>query len=129
MSWNLNTLETLLSQNKDIAITREDGCICITNDDGIDAYLAVSGEQIIVESLLFAKTQIKDVALLNDDILKTHQLFPLTTIAITQVSGEDYYMAFGALSSQSKEESILLEIQMLFQNIEGFLEAYQDHLK
>jgi uncharacterized protein len=129
MSWNLNTLEQLLSKNKDMAITMEDGCICITNDDGIDAYLAVSGEQIIVESLLFAKKQIKDVALLNDEILKTHQLFPLTTMGITQVSGEDYYMAFGALSSQSKEESILLEIQMLFQNIEGFLDAYQDHLK
>ncbi len=129
MSWNLNTLEALLSDNKDMAITREDGCICITNDDGIDAYLAVSGEQIIVESLLFSKEQVADTALLNDEILKTHQVFPLTTIGITQVSGEDYYMAFGALSSQSKEESILLEIQMLFENIEAFLDAYQDHLK
>ena len=85
MSWNLNTLEALLSDNKDMAITREDGCICITNDDGIDAYLAVSGEQIIVESLLFSKEQVADTALLNDEILKTHQVFPLTTIAITQV--------------------------------------------
>ncbi|UZE97352.1 YjfI family protein [Alkalimarinus alittae] len=129
MSWNLNTLEQLLSENQDMAITKEDGCIRITNDDGIDAYLAVSGEQIIVESLLFAKSQVMDTALLNEEILKTHQVFPLTTMGMTQVGGEDYYMAFGALSSQSKEESILLEIQMLFQNIEGFLDAYQDHLK
>lgn len=129
MSWNLDTLEQLLSDNKDMAITKEDGCIRITNDDGIDAYLAVSGEQIIIESLLFAKSQVTDTALLNEEILKTHQVFPLTTMGITQVGGEDYYMAFGALSSQSKEESILLEIHMLFQNIEGFLDAYQDHLK
>ncbi len=129
MSWNLNTLEQLLANNQDMAITSEDGCLCITNDDGIDAYLAISGEQIIVESLLFSKNQVKDIALLNEEILKTHQIFPLTTIGITQVGGEDYYMAFGALSSQSKEESILLEIQMLFQNIEAFLDAYQDHLK
>ena len=129
MSWNLKTLEQLLSNHQDMATTSEDGCLCITNTDGIDAYLAVSGEQIIVESLLFSKDQVKDIALLNDEILKTHQIFPLTTMGITQVGGEDYYMAFGALSSQSKEESILLEIQMLFQNIEAFLDAYQDHLK
>ncbi|AZZ94993.1 YjfI family protein [Hahella sp. KA22] len=128
MSWDLLKLESLLSQRDDYAVTREATCLCITNSDGIDAYLAISGEQIIVESLLFAKGQVKDCALLNEDILKTHQIFPLTTIGITNVEGEDYYMAFGALSAQSKEESILIEVDMLFQNVEAFLDAYQNHL-
>jgi hypothetical protein len=103
--------------------------LCITNEDGLDAYLAVSGEQIIVETILFAKAQVNNVAGLNEEILRTHQIFPLTTVATTSIDDEEYYMAFGALSSQSKEESIDIEITALFDNVAGFLEAYEDYLK
>eukprot|EP00055_Hartaetosiga_balthica_P005564 m.142116 g.142116 ORF g.142116 m.142116 type:complete len:58 (+) comp46311_c0_seq1:329-502(+) len=56
-------------------------------------------------------------------------LFPLSTVGISQVAGEEYYTAFGALSSQSKAESIMIEITALFHNVEAFLDAYQVHLK
>jgi hypothetical protein len=128
MGWDLVKLENCLSQRDDYTVTKETGCLRITNSDGIDAYLAISGEQIIVEALLFAKSQVSDCARLNEEILKTHQIFPLTTIGITSVEDEDYYMAFGALSAQSKEESVLIEVDMLFHNIEAFIDAYQDHL-
>jgi hypothetical protein len=128
MGWDLVKLENCLSQCDGYTVTREANCLRIANSDGIDAYLAISGEQIIVESLLFAKSQVSDCARLNEEILKTHQIFPLTTIGITNVKNEDYYTAFGALSAQSKEESILIEVDMLFHNIEAFVDAYQDHL-
>ncbi len=129
MSWDLSKLETLLADRKDLAVTREESCLCITNEDGLESYLAVSGEQIIVEALLFGVDQVAEAAALNDEILRTHQLFPLTTVGITTVDNTNYYMAFGALSSQSKEGSVLIEIDMLFQNVAGFLDAYQDYLK
>ncbi|MBE0437568.1 MAG: YjfI family protein [Methylomicrobium sp.] len=128
MSWNLIELESLLNENGDYQVAREESCLRITNGDGLDAYLAVSGEQILVESVLFAKKEIKDCVLLNEDILRTHQVFPLTAIAITHIDDEDYYMAFGALSSQSKKESIIIEVDTLFQNVGAFLDAYQNHL-
>jgi len=128
MTWNLSQLATLLSQNEDWAVTEENECLCITNEDGLDAYLAVSGMQIIVESILFAKNQVNDPAALNDEILKTHQVFPLTTVSIKTVDDEEYYVAFGALSSQSKEESITIELQALFDNVSGFLDAYESFL-
>ena len=74
-------------------------------------------------------TAVADIAALNQQILKTHQVFPLTTIGITTVEDEDYYMAFGALSSQSKEESIIIEVETLFDNVAAFLDAYEDYLK
>jgi len=128
MTWDLDQLETLLSDNQDLVVTREEDCLLIANSDGIDAWLAISGEQILIESLLFSIDEVKDRAALNEAILKTHMLFPLTTVGISQVAGEEYYTAFGSLSSQSKSESILIEVQTLFQNVEAFLDAYHEYL-
>jgi hypothetical protein len=129
MSWNLTQLQNLAAKHEGWVVGEENGCLCITNEDGLDAYLAVSGEQIIVESILFSKNQVTDVAALNEEILRTHQIFPLTTIATTLIDDEEYYLAFGALSSQSKETSVDIEITALFDNVSGFLDAYEDYLK
>ena len=129
MSWNLTQLQDVAAKHEGWVVGEENGCLCITNEDGLDAYLAVSGEQIIVESILFSKKQVTDVAALNEEILRTHQIFPLTTIATTLIDDEEYYLAFGALSSQSKEESVDIEITALFDNVAGFLDAYEDYLK
>ena len=129
MTWDLDQLETLITKHNDLVVTREDNCLLIANDDGLDAWLAISGEQILVESLLFSADEVADKQALNEEILKTHMIFPLTTVGISQVAGEEYYTAFGALSSQSKEESIMIEISTLFQNVASFLDAYQEHLK
>lgn len=129
MTWELAQLEALFSDNKDLVVTRQQDCLLIANEDGIDAWLAISGEQIIVETLLFSVAEVKDKASLNEEILKTHMLFPLTTVGISVVADEEYYTAFGSLSSQSKGESIVIEVETLFQNVASFLDAYQDHLK
>lgn len=129
MSWNLQDLSKLLSEHEQYVITEEADCLLIANEDGIDAWLAISGEQILVESLLFAVSEVEDSFALNDEILRTHMVFPLTTVGISSVGGEDYYTAFGALSAQSKSESVLIELETLFQNVESFIDAYQSHLK
>ena len=129
MTWDLDQLETLIKEHNDLVVTREDNVLLIANDDGLDAWLAISGEQILVESLLFSSDEVADKAALNEEILKTHMIFPLTTVGISHVAGEEYYTAFGALSSQSKAESVMIEITTLFQNVASFLDAYQEHLK
>ncbi len=129
MDWDLEKLESLFTDMDDLVVTREKECLLIANQDGLDAWLAISGEQIIVESLLFESSQVKDKAALDHDILSTHMLFPLTTVAISNINGEEYYTAFGALSAQSKAESIQIEVTTLFQNVSAFLDAYETHLK
>lgn len=129
MDWDLEKLESLFTDMDDLVVTREKECLLIANQDGLDAWLAISGEQIIVESLLFESSQVKDKAALDHDILSTHMLFPLTTVAISNINGEEYYTAFGALSAQSKAESIQIEVATLFQNVAAFLDAYETHLK
>jgi len=127
--WTIETTYDLLSKQPELVVTKEDDCIFITNEDGLDAYLSISGNQMIVESLLCLTQQVKDNAGFNELVLKTQQqLFPLTSVAITSVGDEDYYAAFGALSSQSKDESVLIEIELLFQNVEGMLECYEEFI-
>ncbi|MBF7074811.1 DUF2170 family protein [Glaciecola sp. MH2013] len=129
MTWELSQLAESISAQEGYVVTHENDCLLIANEDGIDAWLAISGEQILVESLLFSVDEVKDAAALNEEILRTHMIFPLTTIGISSVAGTQYYTAFGSLSSQSKEESVLIEISTLFQNVEAFLDAYQGYLK
>ncbi|MBU3021784.1 YjfI family protein [Aestuariibacter sp. A3R04] len=129
MTWDLEKLESLLQEHDDVVITREEDCLLIANQDGIDAWLAISGEQILVESLLFPASQVKDKAALDHEILSTHMVFPLTTVGISTIGGDEYYTAFGALSAQSKAESIVIEVETLFQNVASFLDAYETHLK
>lgn len=129
MTWTLHSLLELLQRQDDLTVSTEGDALLLTNDDGIDAIITVSGDQIIVESLLSPTTKVKDSIVFNDLILRTHkQLFPLTAMAITRIDGEDYYAAFGSLSSQSKEESVLVEISLLFQNVEGMLEFYEEQI-
>jgi len=129
MTWTLHSLLELLQQQDDLTVSTEGDALLLTNEDGIDAIMTVNGDQIIVESLLTTTAKVKDVTVFNDLILRTHkQLFPLTAMAITRIDGEDYYAAFGSLSSQSKEESVLVEISQLFQNVEGMLEFYEEQI-
>lgn len=128
MTWNLEQLNTLFAKNDHWLVSLEPGCICLTNEDGLDAFVAVSGKQIIIESILFGKNQVRDTAALNEEILKTHQLFPLTNVGITQIGNESYYTAFGAISSSTDEASLLVEVETLFNNVSGFLDAYEHFL-
>jgi uncharacterized protein YjfI (DUF2170 family) len=129
MTWELAQLAEIISAQDGYVVTNEADCLLIANQDGIDAWLAISGEQIIVESLLFALDEVTNSNALNEEILRTHMIFPLTTIGISKVASVDYYTAFGSLSAQSKEESILIEVSTLFQNVEAFIDAYQSFLK
>lgn len=130
MQRELTQLEQLLRDRKqDWVVNLESGALCVTNEDGLEAYIAVSGSQIIAETPLFTSESVLDAGSLNSEILKTHHILPLTTICIKPVDGHDYYMAFGALSSGSSDDSIIFEIDTLFANVEGFLDLYEDYVK
>ena len=128
MTWQLSDLLPVLTEHEGWQVETSEQTLVIRNEDNIEAFLAVSGEQILVEVLLFPQQQVKDINTLNNDILRTHKMFPLSTIGINEIQGDSYYVAFGSLSSQSKGESVVIEVATLFRNVEAFIELYQDHL-
>ncbi|MGL4668116.1 MAG: YjfI family protein [Saezia sp.] len=93
-------------------------------------FIAISGDQIIIESMLCSKDDIDDLNAFNRAVLKTHKLFPLSSIALeTQLNGESYYVMYGALSAMSQLSDITLEIDILTDNIIKATEMYKDFLK
>jgi uncharacterized protein len=92
-------------------------------------FLTVSGEQIIVESLLWSVAEVVDVARFNEMVLRTHKYFPLSTISLDNLGADgDYYHMFGALSSSSVLQNVIFEIEVLASNVIQATEAYAEHL-
>ncbi len=102
----------------------------VMNDYGdLPLFITVSGEQILVECLLWPVSQVKDTAVFNEAVLKTHKYFPLSTISLeTSTLGDDCYFMFGALSYASVLNSVLIEIDTLANNVLQATEAYADYL-
>lgn len=129
MTWNNENLRRLAENHTGWVVESEGDCLSISNDEGIDAFVYVGEKQIVVESILFPVSQVDDVAALNEMVLQTHQLVPLTAIAIKNIGGQNYYVAFGALSVSSKDEVVIEEVETLFSNVGDFLDLYADHFE
>ncbi|WP_460240556.1 biofilm formation regulator BacA [Aurantivibrio infirmus] len=95
----------------------------------LPVFLTVSGEQIIVEAVLWSVSAVNDVNRFNEAILRTHKYFPLSTISLDIVGdGKDYYHMFGALSSSSILPNVIFEIETLASNVIQATEAYSEFL-
>ena len=128
MLWNNETLKVLAESQPSWVAEVEGDCLRISNDEGIDAFIYVGDQQILAETALFPAANVADKATLNDLILRTHHLLPLTTICINKIGNEEYYVAFGSLSVDSKDSVIVEEIETLLANVDEFLELYDEHL-
>ncbi|MDP2575322.1 DUF2170 family protein [Vibrio penaeicida] len=131
MSWTLGGLRKLIDTRRGWEVDSIDsGTLIINNkEDSLIAYLSISEHQIVIESILFPERNVKDVHALNKEILQTHKLIPLTNVGINNVDEVSYYTAFGSLSSQAKEESVIIEVATLFTNAEAFIDMYNHHLE
>ena len=126
MKENQQRLLALFSAQPGLSAKIEGDCLRLTNTDGLEAFVAAGEQQVVMETLLFPAASVTDAAKLNDRILKTHQLMPLTAVYISNISGEDYYVAFGALSVDSSDQDMLTEINALFSNVPEFIDLYSD---
>ncbi|MCP4283525.1 MAG: YjfI family protein [Gammaproteobacteria bacterium] len=96
----------------------------------LPVFLTVSGEQILVEAVLWQASAVTDPVGFNETLLRTHKYFPLSSICLDSVSGDgDYYQMFGSLSSGSVLASVVFEIEMLASNVIQATEAYSEFLK
>jgi uncharacterized protein YjfI (DUF2170 family) len=137
--WTTESLYRALSSlpvvnNGEIELNLIDGvepvlCLVMVQFGDLPLYLTVAGEQILVDAWLWPLSDVRNPAEFNDVVLRSHKLFPLSTISLeTHEAGESYYSLFGALSSQSKLDSIVIEIETLARNVMQVTEAYTPYL-
>lgn len=137
--WTTNSLcealaETELFSSGQATLELIDGVeptlhIVMTEYGDLPVFLTVSGEQIIVESVLWSVAEVSDIDAFNKTVLQTHKYFPLSTISLdARVDGSDYYHMFGALSASSILPNIVFEIEVLASNVIQATEAYSEFL-
>ena len=138
--WNTESLFAALQDRPAFS----NGSCSIEIIDGIDSSIVIAmheygdlpifvtcgGEQILAEAVLFSTNDVADTAKFNEYVLKTHKYLPLSTISIeSDGDNEDYYHMFGALSSASSINEVVLEIDTLADNVIQATEAFKAFLK
>jgi uncharacterized protein YjfI (DUF2170 family) len=89
-------------------------------------YLAVVGEQVIVDTVLVDLASIKNPVQFNEAVLRSRELFPLSSIGIESMpNGEVVYNMFGALSAHSSLTNVVTEILTLVDNVQRAAEAFE----
>jgi uncharacterized protein len=139
-AWSVQTLFAAISQHP----IAEAGAVTVNLIDGLSQsiqavmhdfgdlpiFVAVSGEQILVECKLFDADMIEHTSKFNDLVLRSRSMFPLSAVAIESTStGQDAYVMYGALSSSSKLESVVTEIITLAANTINAAEAFESCFK
>lgn len=93
-------------------------------------FIAVVGEQIIVDTVLVDQESINNVPGFNDAVLRSREMFPLSSIGIESMpNGQTVYNMFGALSADSSLTNVATEIFTLVENVERFTEVFTDFFK
>lgn len=135
-TWNIKALHEALSTSALVTDGRAEVNLVGTIDQSLQVtmtkhgdlpiYLAIQGEQILVEAALFPVSAVKDVAEFNHTVLRSRSLFPLSALAIEQDGdGNEQYVMYGALSSASRLESVVTEIDTLADNIINAAQAFE----
>lgn len=95
----------------------------------LSVFLAVGGEQILVEAYLWPVDDVIDPAAFNAHVLSTHVLLPLSTIGLQRIGGVAGYTMFGALDTHSSLANVMFEIETLAENVIAATEAYRPFLR
>lgn len=95
----------------------------------LPVFVAVGGEQVIVEALMWPLDHVTDPAAFNAHVLRTHKILPLTTVGIEVVAGTPCYIMFGALDTHSSVANVLFEIETLADNVIGATQAFRPYLR
>lgn len=93
-------------------------------------FIAVMGDQIIVDTLLIEAAEITDEAQFNNAILRSRDLFPLSSIGLETLPDDTaVYSMFGALSAESSLTNIVTEIETLVENVQRATQALSHFFK
>lgn len=95
----------------------------------LSVFLAVGGQQILVEAWLWPCHEVTDPAAFNAHVLSTHVLLPLSTIGLQKIGGIAGYTMFGALDCHSSLANLVFEIETLAENVINATEAYRPYLR
>ncbi|HCM6859230.1 TPA: DUF2170 family protein [Klebsiella pneumoniae] len=131
MGWIPQALASALQQAAELNVKidyNDHSFIIIMNNYG-DLRLNVlfTSRQIIIETIICPLSAIQRQDLFNAFILRHQKLLPLSSVAISRLKNDEYYVAFGALSLNSSLEDVVLEIATLAANALDLAELIEQY--
>jgi len=73
---------------------------------------------------------ISNVQAFNDAVLRSREMFPLSSIGIESMpNGQTVYNMFGALSADSSLTNVVTEVKTLVDNVQRASEAFEHFFK
>jgi uncharacterized protein YjfI (DUF2170 family) len=134
--WTLDRLYSALQSldevvSEEVALTLVQGAeqsikLEMNEYGGLPIYIAVVGEQVIVDTVLVDLASINEPARFNEAVLRSRELFPLSSIGIESMpNGEVVYNMFGALSAHSSLTNVVTELFTLVDNVQRATEAFE----
>lgn len=139
IAWNTKTLHNALSDQQESAswnptlASDESGHAVAINftmpeSGDLPVVLAVSGLQILVSSILFPAKDVMEPNALNEAALRVSPNTHLTGVGIQTIGGEDFYVAYGQLSSCAPLDNVMEEIRSLSHNAIDFVRLFSSFL-
>ncbi|WP_333894897.1 DUF2170 family protein [Atlantibacter hermannii] len=120
MTWTVTSLKKAFSDNitHDYTVVKHQDIITITLKQygDLNLHLSLTSKQILIETVICPVRNICDVNELNYRLLRLQKILPLSSVGISVINHQDYYIAFGALSLSSSFDDIFLEIETLANN-------------
>lgn len=131
MAWTpqllAEALQTCPELNIDIEYD-EQSLIVKMNDYGdLPLNIVFTSRQIIIETVICPVSSIHQQDEFNIFLLRNQKLLPLSSVGISRVQQDEYYVAFGALSLNSSLNDVLLEMTTLADNALDLAEITEEY--
>lgn len=131
MPWTPLALADALQNNAalNIEITNNENSLIIKMNDYGDLLLSVlfTSRQIIIETRVCPVTAIHNQPEFNLFLLRNQKMLPLSSVGISGIQNEEYYVVFGALSLYSSLNDVVLEITTLVENALDLAEVTEEY--
>ena len=125
--WNNETLSDLFSK-EGFQVQEVEGALLVTLSHmaELDVTVVTSEDKILMQSNVQPLSTVDDENKMNALFMRNNHLMPLSHVGITKFEGEEWYCVSGELSSISKAEVVLQEINTLSKNAHQLAEVFTD---
>lgn len=131
MVWTPQMLAAALQNIHDLNIKTHNDVqsLIVKMDDYGDLQLNVlfTSRQMIIETIICPVNDIQHQDEFNLFLLRHQKLLPLSSVGISRVQLEEYYVAFGALSLNSSLDDVVLEMKTLADNALDLAEITEEY--
>ncbi|MFJ7174136.1 YjfI family protein [Citrobacter freundii] len=131
MAWTPQLLaeavQTLPELNIDIDYNEQSLIIKMNDYGDLSLGILFTSRQIIIETVICPVSSINQQNEFNIFLLRNQKLLPLSSVGISRVQQDEYYIAFGALSLNSSLDDVVLEMTTLADNALDLAEITEEY--